>query len=95
MRKSLLILALLCSAAHADMVASDGTNTVRLKQVPCPVEILRMLPEGTRGYFQAAEAVLGGKTFGACWAVDSRGIVWLKFDDGDDGQVPIVAFEQE
>lgn len=95
MKRLAFILALLCGSAWADLVATEGASSLRLKQEPCPLEILRLLPEGTRGYFQRAEAVIEGTPFAACWAVTPRGVVVLKFSDDDDGEVPITAFEQE
>jgi hypothetical protein len=80
-----------------DMVATHETSgdTVRLTQKPCGESVLRHLPQGTRGYYRAALAVIGGQQWSACWAMRQDGMVHLVYTDGDQGMIPVAQFRQE
>jgi hypothetical protein len=93
MKYALLLLALLCTPALADSIATNGKDTVRITDGPCPAEVLKLLPQGTRGYFRAAFAVVDGKSYAGCWAARNDGMVVLTYPDGDMGLIPVADFE--
>ena len=76
-------IALAAGSAHADFVASDGKNTIRLATVPCELD----LP--TRDVMLAASAVIDGKDWKACWAPVSRDAIAVIFEDGDQLMLPV------
>jgi hypothetical protein len=95
MKALALALAVLCAPALAqDAVAHRGDDSVRITEAPCPTQVLKLLPEGTRGYFRAAFAIVDGKSFAGCWAARSDGMVVLMYPDGDMGVLPLSDFEQ-
>lgn len=92
MRPILAILLLLAAPVFAqDLVAKNGSDSVRITDQPCPVEVLKHIEQGSRGYFRAALAIVGGKTFEACWA-ESNGTAFIQYADGDRGMIPMAAF---
>jgi hypothetical protein len=95
MKALALILALCTPLAYADYVAKSGKDSVRLTELPCPVEILKLVPEGTRGYYLAAFVQVNGKAYNACWAVAAQDAVHLMYADGDQGLLPIAHFKNE
>jgi hypothetical protein len=95
MFKRALSAALLCAAfsANADLVATNGKNSLRLKQEPCTnAAILKTLRPEFHAQFKAGSAELNGKRFQACWIDTFEGSYFVTFDDGDDVLVPITAF---
>jgi hypothetical protein len=100
MRALALSLAL-CLAALAppsiagDLVTRNGGDSVRLTQEACPVNVLQLLPQGTRGHYRKALVVFEGKEHIACFAVLGNGMVHLAYNDGDQGLIPVGAFRQE
>lgn len=96
MRALILALALLCGPAIAeDAVARNGKDAIRITDAPCPASILALTPEGTRGFFRAAFAVLDGKSWDACWALLNDGRILLLYSDGDQGMVSSQMFKPE
>jgi hypothetical protein len=94
-RLAFILAALLCASAHADLIARNGNDSVRLTQAPCSPAVLRHIPEGYRGPFRAAEATIDGQRFEACWAARMDGTVMAVYGDGDVGLIPIDAFKDE
>lgn len=88
--KRYLIAALLCAAstAHADFIASDGKNSIRLMTVPCE------LPIPQRDVMLAASAVVDGKSWKACWAPVSREAIGVVYEDGDQQMLPVSIFRR-
>ncbi len=82
-------------ALAGDMVATQDGDSLRLMQQPCPPAVLRHLPEGTRGYFRKALAMVGGREYVGCFAVRVDGLVLVVYEDGDSGLVPVVRFTME
>jgi hypothetical protein len=95
MKTLALLLAILCTPALAHSVARSGKDTVRITDAPCPQQVLKQLPEGTRGYFRAAFAVVEGKSYAACWAPRNDGTVVLIYPDGDMGLIPLADFNTD
>jgi hypothetical protein len=97
MRALILALALaLCTplAYAGDMVAKDGEDTVRLSELPCPVDVLKVLPQGTRGHYRAAFVQFQGKSYDACWTKYGQS-AHLVYPDGDQGLIPFSDFKQD
>jgi hypothetical protein len=93
MRFLAFFLAALALSAHADYIANNGRDTVRLTDAPCPLEVLKLLPEGARGYYRSAHAQIGKQSYAACWAPYGRDGVHLKYSDGDEGLIPVADFK--
>ena len=56
--------------------------------------MLKVIPEGSRGYFKAAYVQIDGKSLVACWALRTDGMVFIAYADGDGGLIPIAVFEE-
>lgn len=95
--RPILALALLLAfpALAQELVAREGQNTVRLTQRPCPPEVLKVIPQGSRGVFRLALVIYEGKDYAACWAGRLDGQVHVQYDDGDMGVVPMGMFKIE
>ena len=91
---------LLCAAALAtapafadELVASKGTDFVRLTSSPCSNEqILSKLKPQLHEALRDASAVVEGKTFKACWILDGQA-AHLIYEDGDQGLIPMSDFK--
>ena len=94
--KALLIAALMAAGpAAADLVTKQGANTLRLTEHPCPVTMAKYLPAEIIGRFLAAVAIVDGKTYMGCWTIRGDGQVFLRYEDGDGGLVPLTSFKDE
>lgn len=79
--------------AGDDLVASQGTDSVRLTQKPCPAGLLAMIPQELHSKVRAASAFIEGRAHAACW-IAANGQVILQYDDGDSGVVPMREFRR-
>lgn len=98
MRKFALIAALAAGSAMAgDLVTSQGRDSVRLTQEPCHPSVLRVIPQGERGYYRKAVVYFEGKSWIACWAPmgDQKEFVHLWYSDADQGLIPREMFKEE
>ena len=94
-------LALLCAAgllaapAFADeLVASNGSDSVRLSDTQCSNErVLEQIEPAIREQLKDATAVVAGESFKACWASDGTMAILL-YEDGDQGAVPLTDFKK-
>jgi hypothetical protein len=93
MRYLAFTLALLCLPVRADYIANNGRDSVRITDAPCPAEVLKLLPEGARGYYRAAFAQVDGTSYAACWTLATQQRVHLKYPDGDEGLIPVSEFK--
>ena len=86
--------ALVAAPAFADeLVASKGSDQVRLSSSPCSNEqILSKLKPQLHPALRDASAVVEGKTFKACWIVDGHA-AHLIYEDGDQGLIPLSDFK--
>lgn len=75
--------ALLALSAQADWIANDGTDSVRLTEKPCALDI----PQ--REVMLAGSAVVAGEQWVLCWAPVSLQHIRLVYEDGDVGLVNI------
>jgi hypothetical protein len=95
MRKYLAAALLAASPAMADVIARSGEDSVRLTQNPCQITEHQAFPTGIPEEFRAASAVVSKKLYVACWALRMDGQVFLIYDDGDAGLVPVSLFKQD
>jgi hypothetical protein len=93
--RSILLAALLAAgpAFAADYVATNGKDYVRLQSGSCPEDILAMVPIDARDQFFAARANLNGKDYRACWTLVNGAVVYLRYEDADEGEVPLIQFK--
>jgi hypothetical protein len=86
--------ALLAAPALADeLVASNGTDSVRLSSSPCTsAEVLSRLQPQFHSALREATATVQGKTFKACWVVEGH-VAHLLYEDGDQGLIPLRDFK--
>lgn len=88
-----ILLALLWPAeARADSEARQGADFVRLTARPCVhaavLAAITAAGEDPDDY-RAAVADLGGKSYAACWRPNfGARKVHLRYEDGDEGEVP-------
>lgn len=87
------ILALSTLPAVADLVAKMGADSLRLMGTPCPATMSKHLPAEIIDRFGAAVAIVDGKTYAGCWAIRGDGQVFLRYEDGDSGLMPLALFK--
>jgi len=93
--------ALLCAAALVaapaladELVASNGTDSVRLSDKPCSSEqVLKRLTPRFREVMRDATATVGGQMYRACW-ITNGDAAHLLYEDGDQGIIPLADFKQ-
>lgn len=90
-----LFVALAATPAAADLVTRHGADTLRLTEEPCPVTMSKYVPAEIIGRFLAAVAIMDGKTYMGCWTIRGDGQVFLRYEDGDSGLVPLTSFKDE
>ncbi|HXD40065.1 MAG TPA: hypothetical protein VN649_05855 [Ramlibacter sp.] len=96
MRLLLLCAALVAAPAIAgDLVARQGSDTIRLADEPCTSQqVLGRLEARFHSQYKAATAVVQGQSFSACWRPAGRA-VHLVYEDGDQGILPLEALKAE
>jgi hypothetical protein len=96
MRSILLCAALAAAPALAgDLVARQGSDTVRLADGPCTSEtVLAQLDPRLHSQYKAASAIVQGQTFAGCWR-KTGSVAHLLYEDGDQGIVPIADLKPE
>ena len=90
------LLSLLAADAKADSEARNGKDFVRITAQACTNEKVLANITG-RGEspldYRAAQAEFNGEAFAACWTPDYKtGMVQLRYDDGDRGELSVRAF---
>lgn len=95
MRALILSVLLFAGPAWADRVAQAGGDSLRLTDGPCPPSVLAHIPQGARGPFRRAYAVLSGSSFDACWAEYRDGKILIVFEDGDAIAAAAEVFKDE
>jgi hypothetical protein len=91
MRAFIAILLLLCAPlAHADAIARQGNDWVRLTARPCAdPKVLAHIPDPKRQLdFRAATAHFQGQTYSGCWTPIPGG-AGVIYEDGDQGLIPL------
>ena len=92
--------ALLCAAALIaapaladEMIASNGTDSVRLSDRPCTSQpVLAQVKPVYHSALRSATAVVAGQSFRACWIANGDA-ARLLYEDGDQGEIPLVDFK--
>lgn len=86
--------ALLAAPAMADeLVAVNGSDSVRLTDTPCSSEkVLSLLKPQARSLLRDASAVVQGQSFKACWVREGEA-AFLLYEDGDHGLIPLADFK--
>jgi len=89
-------LAIAMSPALADdLVARQGSDSVRLADGPCQSErVLARLEPGSQSDYKSASAVFQGQQYTACWRVVGS-IAHLVYEDGDQGMIPLAELKRE
>ncbi len=88
-----LIAFFICGVAHADLVASNGANELRLKPGPCVLNIaLAVIPPKMQPQYHEGFATANGTTYTACWTDTRDGYYLVLFSDGAIGVYPVTAF---
>lgn len=81
--------------AHADLVARQGNDSVRLTSEPCKNEaILNQIRPEYQDRFKAGIAEVNGKKYPMCWTAANEDVFML-YEDGDKGRVPMIVFDKE
>lgn len=86
-------------AFAADMIASNGSERLMLHDTPCAKELLEMLEADVNVIVLSmdtskAHAATYGTSLRACWVMTPAGDgVYLRYEDGDAGVVPLAAFK--
>ncbi len=95
MKSALLcVVALLAAPAFADeVVASSGSDSVRLSNAPCTnaAVLARLMPQ-FHSALRHASATVQGQTYTACWIVEGTS-AHLLYEDGDQGLIPLSDFK--
>ena len=96
MKSAFLIAAVIAVvAAAAGPVFRHGADHVRLLGSACPENIAAMVAnEAVRPDLRAASALIEGKATQGCW-LEFNGLVYFKWEDGDDGTVRRSSFKDE
>lgn len=95
MARTALFLTALCTALSplpalaGDLVANQGTDVIRLSEAACTNEaVLNRIEPEARQHFRAAWATVQGQKYQACWGPLPTA-VYLIYEDGDQGVVPV------
>jgi hypothetical protein len=97
MKYALLFCAALAAApAFADdLVARNGSDSVRLGETPCTSElVLSRLEKQAHDHYKSASALVDGQNFVACWRVVGNA-AHLLYEDGDQGVIPLAELKPE
>ena len=79
----------------ADLVARQGSDTVRLADGPCTSEsVLGQIDPQLHSQYKAASAVVQGQSFAGCWR-KTGSVAHLLYEDGDQGIVPMADLKPE
>jgi hypothetical protein len=99
MRALILAAALFAVAgnANADAEVRDGANFVRVTARPCEdakvIELIKEAGDNPLDYRKAI-AEIGGTVYSACWKPNyERQQIFLRYQDGDAGLIPLEAFK--
>lgn len=81
--------------AHADAIAQQGADWVRIMAVACTDESVKaaIVANGEEpAQFLGAVAHIQGQDYHACWRPTGRG-VFVVYEDGDRGNIPEAALK--
>lgn len=87
-----LLIALAAAPAHADAMARQGEDWVRITALPCSdAGVLAQIQAAgdDPADYRAANARFAGQAYAACWRpMWARRTAFLRYADGDAGLVP-------
>jgi hypothetical protein len=92
MKRIFLAALLTAGPAFADLVATEGADSLRLTTEKCAAAYISA---EVRGDYRAASAVVGGQSFKACWTWLKNGAVLILYEDGAYGVLPLESFKNE
>lgn len=98
--KAFAVFAVLAAAVAApafsqELVARQGTDSVRLSEAACQSElVLARVDAGSQDEYKAATAEFQGQNFVACWRT-MGGVAHLVYEDGDQGVIPLQELKPE
>jgi hypothetical protein len=97
--KAVAVVAVLAAFAAApsfaeELVARQGSDSVRLSDVACKSELVLSRVQEARDEYKAASAQVQGQSFVACWRVMGN-VAHLVYEDGDQGIIPIQELKPE
>ncbi|RYY80827.1 MAG: hypothetical protein EOO24_43110 [Comamonadaceae bacterium] len=82
-------------AFSQELVARQGSDSVRLSDAACQSElILARVEPGSHEQYRAATAEFQGQNFVACWRA-AGGVAHLVYEDGDQGLIPLQELKPE
>lgn len=88
-----LLLAFATLSASADATATFGTDSVTLRDKACPASVLERITPEHRSNFRKADGLVNGKPYLGCWVLE-RDVVFLMWEDGDQGIIPAKNFKE-
>lgn len=83
------------SAFGADVMSlSVGGNTLTLQDTPCnKATAKRLKPEHIAKFRNATDSAQGA-SFNACWTLTENGTIFVVYEDGDGGEIPMSMFKR-
>lgn len=95
MRSLVLAAILAAGSAHADLVATNGVDFLRLSPLPCeePEIISKLEPNELEG-LRAASAFVRGQIYRGCWLLYEKTVI-VGYVDGDVSFLPLKAFRED
>lgn len=82
------------SPAHAESyMAKSGKDKIVITPANCPASVSRHIKPEHVPQFRFAHVTLNGKLFAACWTLADPQTIFVMYEDGDTGEVPVAAFE--
>jgi hypothetical protein len=94
MRNFIVAAALVAAGtSFASQTARLGDDWIRIFDSPCvSAETMMRIPPAMRDQFRKVQARIGGQTFFGCY-VFRNDAVYVIYDDGDQGVIPLSAFK--
>lgn len=81
-------------AASADSyMAKSGNDKIVITGEKCPASVAKHIKPEHIGQFRLAHVMLNNKLFVACWTMAEPQTIFVMYEDGDTGQIPVAAFE--
>lgn len=93
MKRALYAVLLAASPVFAaDLVARNGTDSLRLTGESCPAAVLALIPPEYHEAMRKAVAHVRGQKWVGCYLVVGD-MVLVQYDDGETGAVPLALFD--
>lgn len=83
------------SAFGADVMSlTAGDNTLTLQDTPCNKATAKRLKPEHVAKFRNATDKTAGPTLNACWIITQNGTIFVVYEDGDGGEIPLSMFKR-